>query len=247
MKKVLFLLCSVLLVLGSCGQSGNKDGYLIKGTAEGTVDGDTVFMAQTNGYLGTYLLDTAIVKGGKFEMEGTYDGADVVYLVALHQRQPAAITAIVLENADYDVKMYKDPEKNRPEVKGGQAQTLYDAYQEELEKMYNSADTVTLAYLQDSTSTSEQREKAENVLKELDKKYGEITKQAILKNIPSAFSDMLFGYSLNSLSREERDEIMAAMEKSGKQYRFYRLLKEILDTAVKEGKDTSAVEELLKW
>jgi len=233
MKKVLFLLCSALLVLGSCGQAGDKNGYTIKGTAEGTVDGDTVLLGSMQGLFGLNPIDTAVVKDGKFEMTGTYDGADVMILMAVHQGMPTGVAMIVLENANFDVKMYKDPQTNKPEVKGGQAQALYEAYQKELENAVKSSDTIALAYLQDTAATPEQQAQGKKAWEELNKKQAELAKQTILKNIPSAFSDMIFAYSLDGLSEEDINEIMAAMEKSGKQYKNYKLIQEMREADAK--------------
>jgi len=213
-------------MLGSCGQAGEKNGYTIKGTAEGTVDGDTVYLAEVQGFFGFNPIDTAIVKDGKFEMKGNYDGADVRVVMATHQGLPTGVAMIVLENADFDVKLFKDPENNKPEVKGGKAQELFEKYQKELDEMYQKADTVTLAYLQDSTATPEQKAKAEKLVKDLEKEQNDFTKKTILANIPSAFSDMLLGYSAGGFSEEDINEIMAAMEKSGKQYKYYKMIQE---------------------
>ena len=74
MKKYI-LLCLVLCFYGYA--SAQTSHYHVTGTAEGTVDGDTIYLAVMTGFFQLAPTDTAIVKNGTFAFDGTIDGADL--------------------------------------------------------------------------------------------------------------------------------------------------------------------------
>jgi len=160
MKKLAMMMMTVLMVLASC--SKNNDGYTITGTIEGAQDGDTVYLAQMQGFFAFVPLDSTVVKGGKFEFKGSQEGADLRFIVASHDGQPLGMAQIILENAPISVKIFK--EEGKPaEVKGGQSQTLFSEYEAEINKM-NEAITPVWEKSQDSTITAEEKAKLEEQL-----------------------------------------------------------------------------------
>ena len=72
MNKLVGLLLSIgLYMLAAC--ANQEEGYLVRGTAEGTEDGDTVFLCNMEGFFAFVPFDTAIVKNGQFEFTGIAD------------------------------------------------------------------------------------------------------------------------------------------------------------------------------
>jgi hypothetical protein len=96
MKKLLLVICAICALVG-CGQSGK--GYTIVGTAEGTTDGDTVYLCEMRGYFSMNPVDSAYIKDGKFKFKGETDGAVVRYLMPVHDGKPVGMAMFVLENA----------------------------------------------------------------------------------------------------------------------------------------------------
>ena len=73
MKKIVLFAAAGLMSLAACQE---KAGYIIKGTAEGVADGDTVFL-QKQTEEGFEALDSVVVKNGTFEFKGTPDSVAV--------------------------------------------------------------------------------------------------------------------------------------------------------------------------
>ena len=66
MKSKLFMLLSTVLMLAAaCSPQKSDKAYTITGTAEGTQDGDTVFICEMQGFFEMIPVDTAIIKDGK--------------------------------------------------------------------------------------------------------------------------------------------------------------------------------------
>ena len=76
MKKIVLFAAAGLMSLAACQE---KAGYIIKGTAEGVADGDTVFL-QKQTEEGFEALDSVVVKNGTFEFKGTPDSVAVFQL-----------------------------------------------------------------------------------------------------------------------------------------------------------------------
>ena len=123
MKKLLLTIMSAMLLTSVSAQNG----YTITGTAEGTVKGDTIFLCEMQGWFAMVPLDTAIVKKGKFEFTGQFDGCTHRYLLAMHKGENVATAAILLENAPIHVQMFKDEKKNI--IVGGPSARLWDEYE----------------------------------------------------------------------------------------------------------------------
>ena len=81
MKKIVLFAAAGLMSLAACQE---KAGYIIKGTAEGVADGDTVFL-QKQTEEGFEALDSVVVKNGTFEFKGTPDSVAVISFRNLHE------------------------------------------------------------------------------------------------------------------------------------------------------------------
>ena len=70
-----FFLCLALCLCWSTSAQNQR--YHVTGTAEGTVDGDTIYLAVMTGFFSLEPTDTTIVRNGGFSFDGTIDGADI--------------------------------------------------------------------------------------------------------------------------------------------------------------------------
>ena len=88
--------------------------YSITGTAEGTVDGDTVFLCKAQGY-GLVNTDTAVVSNGKFTFSGDVPAAGYAmrFVRPLHagDSKGLCMAQVVLEETDIKVKTYMSTPK----------------------------------------------------------------------------------------------------------------------------------------
>ena len=220
MKIKAILLCAAVALMAAC--NNQKTGYNITGTAEGAADGDSVFLAQMQGFFSFIPLDTAIIKDGKFSFTGTQEGADIRFIVVQHEGQNAGMAQIILENADIDVKIFADPEK-QAEVNGGPSQQLFAQYEKESVPLVEKSSKIW-EQAQDSTLSDEKRAELEKQLEAAGKEQMNFNKKFILDHNPSPISDLLFGYNATEFEEADVEEILAAMKEKGSQLPFYKAI-----------------------
>ena len=92
---VCWLCCGVAAAFTACSQQAPK-GYTVNGTADGTVDGDTVFLCDMQGLFAIMPVDTAIIKDGKFEFKGEIEGAAMRLFVPVHDGAPTCTQYFIL-------------------------------------------------------------------------------------------------------------------------------------------------------
>ena len=101
MKRLLFMtLSAVLMLLAACTQK-SENAYTITGTADGTQDGDTVFICEMQGFFNLIPTDTTIIKDGKFEFNGEFEGAALRWLMPVHAGEPTTMAMFVLQGSPY--------------------------------------------------------------------------------------------------------------------------------------------------
>ena len=99
-----FLVCLCLAVLYACDNTNKSEGYIIRGTAEGTEDGDTVFLCDMEGFFNFVPFDTAIVENGKFEF--TRDTLMIAkILIDYHFRLGTQPILVVVEPGEVKVRI----------------------------------------------------------------------------------------------------------------------------------------------
>ena len=216
MKKLLFVLCSICLLV-ACGQSGK--GYTVTGKAEGTEDGDTVYMCHLAG-VSMVPVDSAYVKNGQFRFKGSIEGCAVRYIMPLHNGKPVGMALVVLENAPIKTVITLDGSKSTV-VKGGPSQQLYANYtagwrtfNEKLEQPWQT--------LRDEKATPAARQAAQRTIDSLNTAMKEYNKSFIISHVPSAISDMIFGACQSDLSDAEREELLKILGEKQPQYPAYK-------------------------
>ncbi len=215
-----FILLCVMLCL-CWGANAQTQRYHVTGTAEGTVDGDTIYLAVMTGFFQLAPTDTAIVKNGTFAFNGTIDGADMRVAVAMHKGQMIGMTDFILENAPISLQIYPQDSNKKPIVKGGQTQKLYDEVTKEdedfsklMDKPYEQAN--------DSTLPQDIRNKAKAQLDSLRKISTNRHFEFIMAHIPSPISDMLLQWYAQDMTETQVNAILNKMTASGIQYQYYK-------------------------
>ena len=215
-----FILLCVMLCL-CWGANAQTQRYHVTGTAEGTVDGDTIYLAVMTGFFQLAPTDTAIIKNGAFAFDGTIDGADMRVAVAMHKGQMIGMTDFILENAPISLQIYPQDSNKKPIVKGGQTQKLYDEVTKEdedfsklMDKPYEQAN--------DSTLPQDIRNKAKAQLDSLRKISTNRHFEFIMAHIPSPISDMLLQWYAQDMTEKQVNAILNKMTASGIQYQYYK-------------------------
>ena len=216
MKRLLFILSSICL-LAACSDSSK--GYTITGKAEGTQDGDTVYMCQLMG-VSMVPVDSAYIKNGQFRFKGDVEGCTLRYLMPFHDGKPVGMAVIVLENAPIKTVITLNGSEGTV-VKGGPSQQLYENYStgwrtftEKMEEPWQTA--------HDPNADPAAREAAQRTLDSLDVAMKEYNKSFIITHVPSAISDMIFGSCQADLSDAEREELLKLLGEKQPQYPAYK-------------------------
>lgn len=216
------LMCAVCLMGGllACTQKA-ADGYTITGTAEGTQEGDTVYLCEMHGYFSMNPIDSAYVKNGKFEFKGTTEGAMPGFLMPMHGGKQLAISMFILENADIKATLTLEGKDDKYE--GGPNQKLYEEFvagQDKLaEQMEQPWETMN-----DSASDDATKEAARLTLDSLQTVQKEYHKQFIVGHVPSAISDMLFAFNLQEFSEDEQEEILKLFGEKQPDFPYYKMI-----------------------
>lgn len=190
MKK---LFCMALTVcLFSFLACESKQGYVITGTAEGTVDGDTVYLCQMQGFFAMVPTDTALVKNGQFEFKGDYDGAAIRYVIALHNSDAVGGWAeVILEKkANIKVQIFSDQEKKPVVESDGVEAQLYKEYMA-LEDKWNKLEEPSWDIVREHKGTAAEIEAAQKELDSISDEMHKAEKQFMIDHLPSGVSDMI--------------------------------------------------------
>lgn len=218
MKKLLFA-CASLLVMAACTQKPATTGYTISGTAEGTEDGDTVFLCEMQGFFSMVPLDTAIIQDGKFEFKGETEGASLRFLLPIHKGEPTTFAQIILENAEIKAQLVKGEGESK--IEGGPNAKLYAEYTEG-EKVFNKQMEEPWRASMDSTLTEEERNAAKATVDSLQQLLTDYHKKFITDHVPSALSDMLLAYNIQNYTDEELEELLKLFGEKQPDYPVYK-------------------------
>ncbi|MBR6251163.1 MAG: AhpC/TSA family protein [Bacteroidales bacterium] len=214
MNKTILMLGLAAGLLSACSNKSVEGGYTINGTADGTADGDTIFYARMAGYYNYMPIDTAIVTDGKFFFTGKQEGADLRYIVAIHNGENVGEAEVVVENTNYEVTIYGREKK--ADIKGGQAQQLWDKM---VAFLTDVPEEVSENYikLNDQSASDEERAAAQEALMEFSRNQTESVKKFVVDNAPSAFSDMVLGYYLEGFEQFniDVDSVVGTLAKAG--------------------------------
>lgn len=222
MKKI-FTLASAMLML-AMSACADKTGYVVTGSAEGTVDGDTVYICDMQGFFAIVPTDTAVVKNGKFEFHGDFEGAAIRFLVPTHKgtAEGLGMADFVLENANINIQTFLQKSGKQPVIESdGKNAAIYKDY-EALDKKWNDEINPYWDIVREKKGTEAEIAKAQA---EMDKLGGQrdAEEYAFLKNhIPSGISDMLMAYNWSKYTDEQKAELMALFAEKGPEMPNYK-------------------------
>ena len=215
MKKLLLTIMSAMLLTSVSAQNG----YTITGTAEGTVKGDTIFLCEMQGWFAMVPLDTAIVKKGKFEFTGQFDGCTHRYLLAMHKGVNVATAAILLENAPISVQMFKDENKNI--IVGGPSARLWDEY-ERGAKEFDDRMAADWSVCLDTLVAEDNKIKERLLVNTYSADRKNYTKRFMLEHIGTPVADYLLAQTQSDFTKEEQEQLLKLFGQQKQQFYVYK-------------------------
>ena len=209
MKRLFLMFVAATMAFASV--SAQK--YTITGTAEGTVDGDTVFLCKPQGY-GLVNTDTAIVAGGKFTFSGNApaEGYAMRFVRPIHagDSKGLCMAQVVLEEADITVKTYKSTPKYKDgDVEStGANQKLLSEYRAATSNFGKGMDDV-YRLLIEKKGTKEEQDAAQAKVDSVQRLITVAKRDFLTQhmNTPLPICDMM----LNDVFRQLKDNEKAAM------------------------------------
>lgn len=196
-----------------------QNGYTITGTAEGTVKGDTIFLCEMQGLFAMVPLDTAIVKKGKFEFTGQFDGCTHRYLLAMHKGENVATAAILLENAPISVQMFKDEKKNI--IVGGPSARLWDEY-ERGAKEFDDRMAADWSVCLDTLVAEDNKIKERLLVNTYSADRKNYTKRFMLQHIGTPVADYLLAQTQSDFTKEEQEQLLKLFGQQKQQFYVYK-------------------------
>lgn len=225
MKKLIMpALCSLLFMAASC----NSNSYKINGSVEGAQNGDTVFFARLadDGWMEA---DTAIVKNGKFQIEGTADSCEIfsyyienenIFFQDIVFIEPGTITiALKGSNEDAQITGTKSNEVYRSTMDS------LSAYRSKMDQIYQQA----MGHAQQQMSSDEIMAK----IKPIEDQAVAFLKKRTSDNINNLAGYFLFASNISIFTPEEVDELVGKMPE-------YLRSKPIIQSIIAELKKTQA-------
>lgn len=158
-----------------------KAGYIIKGTAEGVADGDTVFL-QKQTEEGFEALDSVVVKNGTFEFKGTPDSVAVSRFVTYMKGDARMAAMVFVEKGNIQVNL--SPMESR--ISGTPNNDTYQKFMDEYQKIGKEMNDMYQKIKGDTLLTEVQRDSLMEVLDKKETEGMDSIYQLVSENIASA-------------------------------------------------------------
>lgn len=220
MKKVLFYAAAVMS-LAACQEKG---GYTVNGIVAGANDGEYVYMRVLEGR--EYLtLDSAVVKGGKFEFSGTPDSVSVPKIIAYNDLS----ATVFLQEGNIKVEMAEGNSK----VSGTPENDVFNAFNDKFSSIDNEMGILYSKYRTDSTLTDVQKDSLVKVMDKVESDGMDYVFSTIESNIGNgvgAYLVSVYGYSFDIV---ELNSLFQKMPQKFVTLQSVARIKDYVDTAMK--------------
>ena len=225
MKKIVLFAAAGLMSLAACQE---KAGYIIKGTAEGVADGDTVFL-QKQTEEGFEALDSVVVKNGTFEFKGTPDSVAVSRFVT-YMKGDARIAAMVfVEKGNIQVNL--SPMESR--ISGTPNNDTYQKFMDEYQKIGKEMNDMYQKIKGDTLLTEVQRDSLMEVLDKKETEGMDRIYQLVSENIASAAGVHLLTMFGSSFEVEKVQPLLEKIPAAFAGNEEVKALKEHVETVAK--------------
>lgn len=230
MNKLVGLLLSFgLYMIAAC--ANQEEGYVVRGTAEGTEDGDTVFLCNMEGFFAFVPFDTAIVKNGQFEFTGMADEVNICFVLPTHNgtNEGLGMLDIPFENSLIEVQIFKPGNgKVSTYTDHGPDGPLWTEWQQ-LQKDWEARQDAPWQIVLNQQGTPEEIEKAQQQLDSITENMHEAERQFIVDHAGTGIADYLLSQYFGNLENEATKFILldayTAKNPDGPHYR--KIMKQI--------------------
>ena len=214
MKKALTAIAAAALVLTACNNQPTENFCVIKGTIQGWQDADTLIISELSS-MNISNVDTAVIKDGEFYFEFAPKApGQMLYVLPLVKGEPHAAYAVICEPGTlFEMALPEDPE-GLPSFSDSKSNSAWVELQGNGKKFSAMAEPL-LRTLQNPSISDEEHDKAAQKIDSLNAELNKLYASYVIDNIPSFFSDLLFGEIDMFLEDSLRNTILDTMEKEG--------------------------------
>ena len=225
MKKIVLFAAAGLMSLAACQE---KAGYIIKGTAEGVADGDTVFL-QKQTEEGFEALDSVVVKNGTFEFKGTPDSVAVSRFVTYMKGDARMAAMVFVEKGNIQVNL--SPMESR--ISGTPNNDTYQKFMDEYQKIGKEMNDMYQKIKGDTLLTEVQRDSLMEVLDKKETEGMDRIYQLVSENIASAAGVHLLTMFGSSFEVEKVQPLLEKIPAAFADNEEVKALKEHVETVAK--------------
>ena len=225
MKKIVLFAAAGLMSLAACQE---KAGYIIKGTAEGVADGDTVFL-QKQTEEGFEALDSVVVKNGTFEFKGTPDSVAVSRFVTYMKGDARMAAMVFVEKGNIQVNL--SPMESR--ISGTPNNDTYQKFMDEYQKIGKEMNDMYQKIKGDTLLTEVQRDSLMEVLDKKETEGMDSIYQLVSENIASAAGVHLLTMFGSSFEVEKVQPLLEKVPAAFAENEEVKALKEHVETVAK--------------
>ena len=187
------------------------DSYTIRGVAEGTVDGDTVYLCKLASLFSIKRIDSTKVAGGEYLFKGSYPGCGVHYVMTYRNGSYKGLTAIMLENADIQIHSFPADSKKEAIVSGGPNHMLWKEYKS-IQKKWQDKKLPYWKTTQDSTVARRAQMLAQKAIDSLSVLQNDESFDFMMEHLPAPFSNLVLGEIFTSLPQEKKEVALRAFK-----------------------------------
>jgi thiol-disulfide isomerase/thioredoxin len=220
MKKIILLVALCVCACCATAQTSGKKGYTVSGTIEEIPDGIKIYIGEMQGFFSFIPSDSAVVKGGKYTMNG-YQKQPVSRIILASNGKDVRMAEFILENIPITINLAKDYKKNF--ISGGRDNELLAEYNK-MEEEANATIEPIWQVSRDSTKTKAEREAADKKLEKFNIERQAVHVQYIIDHIPSGMSSVLLEYEYPDLDESTINRILAVMKDKCPQDEIYQAI-----------------------
>lgn len=222
MKKF-FILAAGFAMLASCS-GPQKDRFTIQGTVDTTLTDWVYLQKRDDGPL--QKIDSVQIQDGKFKFEGTIRYPEVYYINIPATR---SLIPFFVEPSRISVDMIIS-DINNTVIKGSEAQTLFEAYLDQLEKFNQKLDEYYESYVKASEAGNvEEASRLDSLLMAEDDNRANFIKQYALDNNKSFVSPYIVYQNSYNYDLESLDKVMRNFDSSLDSSKYINFLNDYLN------------------
>lgn len=205
MKKIALFAAAGLMTLAACQE--NASSYTINGTVADAADGEYVYLRSYKGR-GFETLDSAVVKGGKFQLVGTPDSIPTPKMVIYSAKGSNCSTMIFLEQGQIDVNLAKE----NSSVAGTANNVALHTFMTEYRRQNKEMNDVYMGMRKNKELTDAQRDSIGQILNQKNDELEAYVANQTKANVTNAFGAYLLTSMGSGMNVEELSKLLPQVQ-----------------------------------